>query len=368
MSEKTLAIDPTEFYPAKELTKVLIADDSATVRHHLVSMINETPGIEVVGQAKNGEEAIKLAGELRPDVISMDIRMPRMDGLEATRQIMIKYPTPVVIVSGVVETDIELSFAALESGALAVVEKPPDRRNPLFEEKHKHLLKTLMAMAGVSVVRHGTLLKKPQATTEERKEVVEVPRIKTHMPEVVAIGASAGGPSALIQLLGGLPEDFPLPIVIVQHIPDEFVSGLVKWLDRNTPLTVQIATDYQVLRPGVVHLSPGTAHLKVIKSDEELLVRLIAEKGKHRHQPSINVLFDSVAEVCKERAIGLILTGMGEDGAEGLLKMYNAGAHTLAQDKESSTVFGMPAAAIANKAVEEVKSLSDLPSAILKLL
>lgn len=349
---------------APKKIRVLIAEDSITIRHHLVSLITETPWLEVVGQAGNGEEAIRLVGELKPDIVSMDINMPRLDGFEATRRIMNEYPTPVVVVSSLVEKDIDLSFQALEAGALAVVEKPPDRRNPAFQEKQAHLVKTLIAMAGVSVVRRG--LPKPAARSAGQ-QVMEIPVVETR-PEIVAIGASAGGPSALSKLLGALPGDFPVPIIVVQHIPQEFVNGLARWLDKNTPLNVQVATDGALLQPGVVHLSPGKAHVRVFRWGESLNVQLVAEQGSYRYQPSVDVLFHSVAEVCGERAIGLVLTGMGDDGAAGLLQMREAGARTLVQDQLSSTVFGMPAAAIERQAAEQVKALADLPSAILELL
>lgn len=349
----------------KQTIRVLIAEDSATIRHYLVGLINETPGLEVIGEAANGEEALALAERLKPDVISMDINMPRLDGFEATRRIMAEHPTPVVVVSGLVEKDIDLSFQALEAGALAVVEKPPDRRNPSFHEKQLHLVRTLVAMAGVSVVRRGIPVSAP--AQDDHREIIEVPTIETG-PELIAIGASAGGPSALSKLLAGLPADFPVPIVIVQHIPQEFVVGLARWLDKNTPLRVQVAEDGIALQQGVVNLSPGTVHLKVLRRGEALGVRLVNEKGENRYQPSVDVLFESVAGVCGSRAVGLILTGMGDDGAAGLLKMRHVGARTLVQDKDSCTVFGMPAAAIERDAAEQVKSLTELPSAILALL
>ena len=347
---------------SRPVRRVLIAEDSATIRHHLVSLINETPGIEVVGQASNGVEAIRMTAELRPDVVSMDIRMPGLDGLEATRRIMANTPTPVVVVSGLVERDVALSVQALDAGALAVVEKPPNRTHPDFEAKHVQLVKTLLAMSAVSVVRRGGWPLVAQKTT------IKPPAPQIAQPEVIGIGASAGGPSALSKLLGALPAEFPVPVVVVQHIPAEFVPGLARWLDQTTPLTVQLAQDYGVLRSGVVHLAPGNTHLQVIRSGQRLLTRLVAHKGDHHHQPAVDELFFSLAEACGKRAVGVILTGMGDDGAAGLLAMRDAGAMTLAQDRASATVYGMPGAAVQRGAVRKVVSLADLPTAILKLL
>lgn len=338
--------------------RVVVAEDSATVRYHLVNIIESIPGMRVVGQAADGEAALAMVDDLRPDVVSMDVRMPRMDGLEATRQIMAQCPTPVVIVSGLVETDIDLSFAAVEAGALAVVEKPPDRRNPTFPEKQRHLVKTLAAMAGVSVVRRGI-----QGGNSRPR--VAPPRVQ---PEVIAIGASAGGPGALNHLLAALPADLPVPVIVVQHIPAEFTSGLVRWLAKSTPLKVDIAGDGQRLKPGTVLLAPGTAHTRVVRQGRELVTRLDAEQGAYRYQPSVDVLFQTVALACGERAVGLVLTGMGDDGATGLLAMREAGAYTLAQDESSSIVYGMPGAAVARGAVGQVLSLAQLPPAILKLV
>ena len=342
------------------VTRVLIAEDSATIRHHLVGVIEETPGMQVVGQARDGQEALRLVAELRPDVVSMDINMPRLDGLEATRHIMAQTPTPVVVVSGLVEQDIELSFQALEAGALAVVAKPPDRSSPGFPEKQRQLVRTLAAMAGVSVVRRGYQNSTPAQVAR--------PPVPSETPELIVIGASAGGPSALSKLLGGLPADLPAPVLIVQHIASEFVPGLARWLDKSSPLVVRVADDGQLLQPGMALLAPGSAHLQVQRRGRGLATRLVGEQGPHRYQPSVNVLFESAAAVCKARAVGLVLTGMGDDGAAGLLAMRQAKAHTLAQDKASATVYGMPGAAVAAGAVEQVLSLAELPPALIRLM
>lgn len=343
--------------------RILIADDSATARHHLHSLISDIPEMEVVGLARDGEEAVQMTLELKPDVVSMDIRMPNVDGLEATRRIMQDCPTPVVVVSALVETDIDLSFQAIDAGALAVVEKPPDRRDPAFADKQIRLIKTLMAMAQVSVVRRGR-----NVPVTPQKRMIEVETVAVIKPEIVVIGASAGGPSALSHILSEIPSDFPVPVVIAQHIPHEFVAGLARWLDKVAAVRVVVAQDNQPLKPGVVHLSPGNAHVTVRRLEDMLLTRFIYEQGEERHQPSVNVLFKSVAAVCGPHAIGIILTGMGDDGAEGLLAMHQAGARTLAQNRDTATVYGMPGAAEALGAVQKVVSLTDIPSAVLKLL
>jgi two-component system chemotaxis response regulator CheB len=344
--------------------RVLVAEDSPTMRRHLVNVINAAPGLRVVGEARDGQEVLALVGELRPDVISMDIRMPGMDGLEATRRVMNQYPTPVVVVSGLVEQDIDLSFHALQAGALAVVEKPLDRSEPDYAAKQRHLVNTLIAMARVRVVRRWD-------TVEEVPVVVgqaaRAPQARV-VPEIIAIGASAGGPSALSVILKDFPAGFRVPIVIAQHMPDEFTVGLARWLDKATALRVQLAEDNLVLEAGVAYLSPGSAHLSVIRRQGQLVARLFTERGTYRYQPSVDVLFQSVAQTCGPAGIGVVLTGMGDDGAVGLLAMRQAGAITFAQDEASCTVFGMPGAAIGCGAVMHVLGLSNLATTLTQLI
>lgn len=348
-------------------TRVLIAEDSPTMRYHLVRMINDAPGLRIIGEARDGEEALALTSELKPDVISMDIRMPGIDGLEATRRIMTQHPTPVVVVSGLLEREIDLSMQALQAGALAVVEKPLDRDDPSYATKQRHLVNTLVAMARVRVVRRWERIVDMVEPVPQKVEP-PIPSYVRVQPDVIAIGASAGGPSALSVLLGQLPVDFPVPILIAQHMPPEFTNGLARWMDKSTPLQVVVADSGLELKPGVVHLAPGSAHLAVTRHRDKLLTRLLRERGPHRHQPSVDVLFESVAQVCGSTAVGMILTGMGDDGATGMLAMRQAGAVTFAQDEATCTVFGMPGAAIERGGVDHVLSLSNLATTLARLI
>jgi two-component system, chemotaxis family, protein-glutamate methylesterase/glutaminase len=353
-------------FMTQPLTRVLIAEDSPTMRRHLANVINNVPGLRVIGEARDGNEALALVGELKPDVVSMDIRMPVMDGLEATRRIMNQHPTPVVVVSGLVEQDIDLSFQALQAGALAVVEKPLDRSDPGYNAKQQHLVNTLAAMARVRVIRRWEARAEPVDAHAGGAVPVVGPPVRV-VPEIVAIGASAGGPSALSVLLRELPADYSVPIVIAQHMPEEFTSGLARWLDKATPLRVQVAQDNLILEPGAAYLAPGNAHLTIVRQQGRLVSRLIREQGAHRYQPSVDVLFESVAQTCGKAGIGVVLTGMGDDGAAGLLAMRQAGAQTFAQDEASCTVFGMPGAAIASNAVIHVLGLSNLATTLAQL-
>jgi two-component system chemotaxis response regulator CheB len=339
--------------------RVLLAEDSPTVRFHLTRLIDDTPGMKVVGAARDGQEALELVETLKPDVISMDVRMPVLDGLEATRRIMAQHPTPIVVVSGLLDEEIDLSVRALQAGALAVVEKPPARHDPAFADKQRQLTSTLAAMAAVSVVRRWDQAPGRNGGTGRLRSLTQ--------PEILAIGASAGGPGALSTLLSKLPGNLAAPVVIVQHLPDEFVVGLARSLGEITPLAVRVAGQGEVLKPGVVYISPGAAHLTVARLPEGLTARLVKQGPVQRYQPSVDVLLESVAAVCGASGVGIILTGMGSDGAAGLLAMRKAGARTFAQDKQGCAVFGMPAAAIECGAAEFIVPLERLPHVLLRL-
>jgi two-component system, chemotaxis family, protein-glutamate methylesterase/glutaminase len=346
--------------------RVVLADDSPTIRHYLSSIMVEMNNITIIGEARNGQEVVELVRNLQPDVVSMDINMPKMDGLEATRQIMAEIPTPVVVVSGLVESDVELSMRALEAGALAVVEKPPDRDNPLFEEKRKRLITAIRAMAGVSVVSRRY---NHRAQSDENLDgsLRQTTTDRLRRPEIIAIGASTGGPSAIHRILRDFPADLSVPVVIVQHMPHEFLQGMARWLQRSTDLQVKIADAEDELKAGYVYIAPGTSHMTVKRQDAKLVVQLIRERGTPQYQPSINMLFNSIATINGSNAIGVILTGMGDDGASGLLAMKQASAKTLAQDENSSTVYGMPNAAVLCGAVKSIVPLTSLASEILKM-
>lgn len=345
--------------------RVLIAEDSPTVRSYLKSIINETQGFRVVGEAENGVVAVALTQQLKPDIITMDIVMPIADGLSATRQIMAECPTPVVVVSGVLGSEVELSMQALQMGALAVLPKLPERNKPEFATRRQELIQTLKAMSGVKVISRREHLTNGQGYVVKpaTKPIALRPK-----PEVLVMGASTGGPTALQRIFSKLPKTFPLPIVIVQHMPDEFMGGLARWLRSNSPMQVQMAHHGIDLRPGTIYIALGGAHLLLKRSREKLRTLLVSERGDERFQPSINILFESVSIACGSSAIGVILTGMGDDGAEGLLKLRKTGAYTFAQDEKSSTVFGMPNSAIERGAVERVVDLENMPTELLKLV
>ncbi|MBI1277980.1 MAG: chemotaxis-specific protein-glutamate methyltransferase CheB [Anaerolineaceae bacterium] len=354
--------------------RVLLADDSATTRSYLAGLIAAAPGLTVVGEARDGEEAVRMVEALQPDVVSMDIRMPRLDGLEATRQIMARRPTPTVVVSALIEEDVDLSFKAMEAGALAVLRKPPTQRDPDFSTLQREFITTLKAMAGVTVVRRWQdALAAEKALTENpapKSDTIKKYRVTGALvskPEIIAIGASAGGPSALSSLLAGLPANFVPPIVIVQHMPDEFLPGLARWLGKHTPLHVCMAESGQLLQPSTVYLAAGGSHLTIARRGRALITNKLENQGDSRYCPSIDVFFSSVAEVCGTTGVGIILTGMGDDGAKGLLNIRQASGRTFAQSEASCTVFGMPGVALAYGAVEQSMNPEQMAQALRKL-
>jgi two-component system, chemotaxis family, protein-glutamate methylesterase/glutaminase len=339
--------------------RVLVVEDSITQRHQLVSLIQKAPDMAVIGQARDGLEAVHLVETLRPDVISMDIRMPHLGGLDATRQIMEQFPTPIVIVSNA-SSDADMAMQAMQAGALAAIEKPPAKSHPEFEARCDELLSMLRLMAGVRVIRHWG------ASSNGTGDLPTTPPAKLHdrLPEIVAVGASAGGPGTLATLFRGLPSDFCLPILVVQHLAVEFMPGLADWLSRSGSLPVRLAVDGEMPAPGVALVAPGGHHMR-LGADRRIV--LDSNRGNFRHHPAVDVLLGSVADCYGARAIGAVLTGMGDDGAVGLRAMRDAGARTIAQDEATSVVFGMPAASIALGAAEFVLPLEKIASTILLL-
>ncbi len=333
------------------MIRVLVAEDSGTARALLVEILGSDPGIEVVGQAVDGVEAVAMAQALRPDLVTMDIRMPRMDGLEATHEIMITAPTPIVIVSSSARrAEVEGSLAMLGQGALEVLRKPPGPGSPGFAREAGRLVATVKAMARVKVVRRWR--GSPQA------EPPRPPALAGARARLVAIAASTGGPAALRQLLAGLPADFPAPILIVQHITAGFTVGLAAWLDGVSPMRVKVAVDGEPLARRTAYLAPDDGHLGVTEARS---IALCDAPPVGQFRPSATHLFESVARAYGPSAVGVILTGMGDDGVQGLRALRRAGGRVIAQDEPSSVVFGMPAAAIEAGVVDAILSLDAIP-------
>jgi two-component system chemotaxis response regulator CheB len=343
------------------MLRVLVVDDSTVARRLLASVLGRDGGLQVVGEAASGDEAVRLAERLQPDVITMDIQMPGMNGLEATRRIMERHPAPIVVVSGAHDPgDLAHSVRALDAGALAALRKPRGPADPGFTAEAAELVRTVKLMAAVKVFR-----RRPAADRGPTPDRPSANGAAQPAPwgraEVVAVGASTGGPAVLAAILRALPATTPVPVLVVQHITAGFDAALTTWLDETTALLVRLATDGQRLAAGEVLVAPSGTHLGL---SDAARVELSSGPPVAGHRPSATYLFASVARVFGRRAVGVVLTGMGTDGVAGLLELRRAGGRVLAQDEASCVVPGMPAAAVAAGAVDEVVPLDQLAGRI----
>ncbi len=317
------------------MIKVLIVEDSLVAQQLLTHILNGEPGIQVIGTASNGAEAIKFVNKTKPDVITMDFYLPDANGLQVARQIMETKPVPIIIVSAMWTADqYSEAFSLMDAGAVGTMKRPPGPGHSEHEGLAQELIQLVKSMSEIKVVRRSAKFKPKQF------EVAQIPYM---VRRLVAIGASTGGPPVLDTILSQLPKDYPYPIVIVQHIADGFLDGLVNWLQPKCKLKIHIAQNNQPIEAGHVYIAADHHHLTVTPQERILLSDAEPEHGI---RPSVCVLFRSVAKTYGSRAIGILLTGMGKDGAEGLKLMREKGAITIAQDKDTSAVFGMPNEAI----------------------
>lgn len=332
---------PQAGHEAPPRVKVLVVEDSPLVCEFLVHILGIDPDIRVVGTANDGEQAIAAVKRYRPDVVTMDIHMPKMDGLEATRRIMETDPIPIVIVSGIDDPhETATTFRAMEAGALAILRRPAGFGHPDHETTARELVQTVKLMAEVKVVRRWPKTRRESVSPAAAKALLEKIPAKI---KVIAIGASTGGPPVLQTILAMLPRDFPVPLLIVQHMAAGFTQGFVEWLAQSSGLPVQVATHGEYLVPGHVYVAPDEFQMKVAHGGKIALTQDAPENGL---RPSVSYLFRSLAAVYGGDVAAGLLTGMGRDGAEALKLLRDKGAVTFAQDKDSSVVHGMPGEAI----------------------
>jgi two-component system chemotaxis response regulator CheB len=344
--------------------RVLIVDDSAVVRQILTEILSQDPGIEVVGSAADPIIAREKIKRLNPDVITLDIEMPRMDGLAFLENMMRLRPTAVVMISSLTEHGADSTLQALSLGAVDFISKPKlDVSNGLaaYADEIVSKVKAAASARVYALQRHS-----PDKVNQQSAMPALASSLRTRTNQLIAIGASAGGTEALRVVLEGMPADAPA-VVMTQHLPASFSSAFAERLNRHSAMSVREASDGEAILPGHAYLPPGGRHLRVIRDGARWRCRVDDGPTVNRHKPSVDVLFHSVASSAGANAVGAILTGMGDDGARGLLEMQRAGAATLVQDEASSVVWGMPGAAYKLGAAQEMVTLGRIAERLLAL-
>jgi two-component system, chemotaxis family, protein-glutamate methylesterase/glutaminase len=350
--------------------KVLICDDSALVRQTLTEIINTDPQLEVMSTAADPFFAAQKIKNEIPDVITLDVEMPRMDGLTFLKTLMAQYPIPVVIISSLTERGSHQALRALELGAIEIVGKSEIRNTAEHIEESRIRITDAIKAAYMAPVKRVALNKLAQEYTPAVKKKAAVAYASLHHAttgKVIAIGASTGGTEALRFFLRNFPAGKP-GILITQHMPAGFTKSFAENINMITEITVKEAEDGEPVLNSHAYIAPGGKHMEVVRNGQRYFIRIFNGELVNRHKPSVDVLFNSVARHAGKNAVGILLTGMGKDGAEGLLHMKEAGAHTIAQDEKSSIVFGMPKEAIRLNAAHQVLALQDMPRAMAEYL
>ncbi len=347
--------------------KVLIVDDSAVVRQVLTDLLNGVSGIKIIGAAPDPIFAMKRMEAEWPDVIVLDIEMPRMDGVTFLKKLMVEHPTPVVICSTLTEKGAEVTMQAMSSGAVDIITKPKVNLRNFLQESKATIVDIIKAAAGsrLKSIKPPSAANRTATSTDSLFGAAPLkPMIQT-TDRVIVIGTSTGGTQALEYLFTQLPRTAP-PIVVVQHMPEHFTAAFAKRLDGICQVTVKEATQNDRALPGVVLIAPGGKHMLLQRSGAQYQVDVKDGPLVSRHRPSVDVLFRSSAQSAGANAIGIILTGMGDDGAHGMKEMHDAGALTIAQDEASCVVYGMPKEAVKLGAVDGILPLSAIPQLIMQ--
>ncbi len=346
------------------MIKVLIVDDSPVMLELLRETLSADPKIKIIGFAENGQQAFEFVEKEKPDVITMDVNMPVMNGLDATRKIMENYPTPIIIVSANFSpTDIKKTFMAFEFGAVSVSEKPRNYGTPEYDRIAKQLCQNIKLMSEIKVVKRVAKNKQiiaPKTFAETRETSFD----DSGKIDFIAIGTSTGGPVVLEKILSGLKSDFSIPILIVQHIAKGFTKGLVDWLNNNSKVKVVVGESSQKIEPAHCYVAPDDRHMTL---DSNLRIRLNSNPPEYSLRPAVSAMFRSIAENKLKNCVSILLTGMGRDGAAELKMIKDIGAVTIAQNEESSTVFGMPGEAVKLNAASHIYSPEQIINYLNKL-
>ncbi len=355
--------------------KVLVVDDSILVQKAITEILESDPQIKVIGTADNGDAAVTASGRLDPDVITMDIEMPVLDGLSALRRIIATNPKPVIMMSVFTQHGAEETFKALEYGAVDFIPKPSTVVSMSLNE-FGDLLRSKVKLAHTSKVSKSSaaLLKEMEgkaAGARGKKDAGKPEKpadLKKSSSKIVGIGTSTGGPAALMQVFTHLPADFSSSILVVQHMPEGFTKAFAERLNMMSHLEVKEAEDMDPVLPGCGYLAPGNSHIGIEEKNGKRFVRVFGGEKVSGHRPSIDVLFDSMAKITGRESVAVIMTGMGRDGAEGILKIKNSGGRTIAQDEDTSVIYGMNRVAVEKGAIHDVLPLSEIPKKIVEYI
>ncbi|WP_370086821.1 chemotaxis-specific protein-glutamate methyltransferase CheB [Ekhidna sp.] len=331
--------------------KILVVDDSAFMRLLITDLLSDDNQLEVVGTAINGLEATEQVMELKPDIVLLDLNMAEYDGLYAVKSIMKKQPTPILILSSVGNTDLQPVFEALKHGAVDYINKP-DRNKSKMRELQTELIQKIKSTSRAKPKKISSSSLTTKIVNRKRKRNVDF--------DLIAIGASTGGPTAIERVICSLPADFNIPIIVCQHMPSVFIPQFVQRLGSLTELEVRSAVQGESPQPGVVLFCPGHANLILVKDEGTVKVDFTDEVYPEYNNPSINAMMLSAAGIFKSKMVGVLLTGMGKDGVKGMKAIHDAGGRTVAQNKESSVIYGMPKAASEAGAVESVLDIKDI--------
>jgi two-component system chemotaxis response regulator CheB len=337
--------------------RVLVADDSLFMRSAIKKLLEREPRLEIVGEAKDGRDAVDKVCALKPDVCTMDFNMPGLDGAQAVRELMRLQPTPVVMLSAHTREGARETLEALAAGAVDFVQKPAGEVSAALSEIGAQLVAKVIAAAAAAPQQASSPSPSPSAARKPRAAALAAPGL----PKVVVIGVSTGGPAALARVLPRVPADTPLALLVVQHLPAGFTAALADRLDALSPIAVREAVDGDRLEPGLALIAPGDHHVELATDG-----RLRLDDGPEVNgvRPSADVTMRAVARVFGRRAVGVLMTGMGRDGAEGMRAIKQAGGATLAQDQASCVIYGMPRAAVETGCVDRVAALDDLAEAL----
>jgi len=348
------------------MIKVLVVDDSAFMRKAITSMLQEDPNIKVIGSARDGVEAIQMVQELKPDVVTMDIEMPRMDGISALKEIMSKCPVPVIMVSSLTVEGAKVTLEALELGAVDFIPKNLSELSVNIVKIKGMLIDKIKTIGKRGIVKRKPLIKPEIAKVEIPK--VEIPKVRItgeRKVGIVSIGTSTGGPKALQEIIPKLPKDFPVPIVIAQHMPPNFTKPFAERLDQLSELSVKEAEEGESVKPGIVYIAPGRGHMRLKRRGIETFVSVSEDKEEFIYRPSVDALMSSVAESYPGRSLGVILTGMGNDGLRGCKQIKETGGRIFAQNEETCVVYGMPKAVVEAGIADKVISIEEMAGEII---